>query len=346
MRYLHFGFLAFVLLLLTAACSDDTPTEGPVTIVTQADFSGQTVVGTFEVTEGADVLQCSDGTFEDEFVTEGNILKVFTCESGSNEGTFTATFAPSDSAPGPGDENGPWSVVESSGDFVGLEGGGDFSVVYATNGANEGVETLTGDIKYSAAPATAAAPATTTTAAPPTASGGDLGEFEPFADGTYTMGQLGVPVTFTVTGEWHTQPVGPGFFVITTPDSRGPGDHDIVAMAPTQLFDAATGEPLPADDDLAGWLDSVPATATISEVTVGEIGGFETTVFTVDTGDEIVYFVDVDGEFGMSFDSGFIYEVHWVEHPDGPIAFVIGTPIDDLAWLDTARSVVETIELG
>jgi hypothetical protein len=93
------------------------------------------------------------------------------------------------------------------------------------------------------APTTTAAPATTTTAAPPTSVARRLNGFERFADGTYTMEQLGVPVTFTVTGEWHTQPVGPGFFVITTPDSRGPGDHDIVAIAPTQLFDAATGEP-------------------------------------------------------------------------------------------------------
>lgn len=194
---------------------------------------------------------------------------------------------------------------------------------------------------------TTAAPAsTTTTAAAPAVAGGDLAGFESFADGTYTMGQLGVPVTFTVTGEWSTQPVDPGFFVITTSDSRGPGDHDIVAIAPTQMFDAATGEPSLAGDDLAGWLESVPATATISEATVGEIDGFATTVFTVDVGEETVDFALVGETFGKGFDSGFTYEVHWVEHPDGPISFVLGTSSDDLAWLDTARGVVETIEFG
>jgi hypothetical protein len=204
------------------------------------------------------------------------------------------------------------------------------------------------EVSDTSAATTTVAPTTTTTAPPPTVGEGDLNGFEPFSDGTYTMGQLGVPVTFTVTGEWHTQPVGPGFFVITTPDSVGEGDHDIVALAPTQLLDAATGEPLPAGDDLAGWLDTVPATATISEVG-GEIDGFATTVFTVDVGDEEVHFVDVDGEFDKGFDRGFIYEVHWVEHPDGTITtFVIGAAIDNLtvAWLDTARGVVETIELG
>jgi hypothetical protein len=157
MRYLRYGFLAVVVLLLVAACSDDSTTEGPVTIVTQVDFSDRPVHGTFEVTEGADVLQCSSGTFENGFTTAGNNPKVFTCESGSNEGTFTTIFAPFESAPGPGDENGPWSVVEGSGDFVGLEGGGDWSVVFATPTGDEsfvtgdenvGVETMTGDIKY------------------------------------------------------------------------------------------------------------------------------------------------------------------------------------------------------
>jgi len=47
--------------------------------------------------------------------------------------------------------------VEGSGDFVGLEGGGDWSVIFATPTGDEsfvtgdenvGVETMTGDIKY------------------------------------------------------------------------------------------------------------------------------------------------------------------------------------------------------
>ena len=196
------------------------------------------------------------------------------------------------------------------------------------------------------APTTTAAPATTATAAPAPAVPRRLYEFEPFADGTFRVDELSVPVTFTVTGEWHTQPFLPGFFVITAVDSRGPGHDEIVGIGPTQLFDAATGELLPDGDDLAGWLESVPATATISEATVGEIDGFPTTVFTVEAGDEVVHFSFVDGEFDKRFVSGFIHEVHWVEHSDGPIAFVIGTRSDDLAWLDTARTVLETIEFG
>ena len=148
MRYLRVGFLAGVLLLLAVACSDDTPAAGPVTMVTQTDFSERPVVGTFEVTVGADVLGCSSGTFMDEFVATDDIKKVMTCDSGSNEGIFTVSFALNGPDAGPGDENGPWSVVEGSGDFVGLQGSGDWSMVEATDDSNQGVETLTGDIEY------------------------------------------------------------------------------------------------------------------------------------------------------------------------------------------------------
>lgn len=131
-----------------AEAADDTPTAGPVTIVTQADFSDRPVVGSFEVTVGADLLGCSNGTFVDDFVARDDIKKVMTCDSGSNEGIFTLVFALNGPDAGPGDENGPWSVVEGSGGFVGLQGSGDWSMVEATDGSDQGVETLTGDIEY------------------------------------------------------------------------------------------------------------------------------------------------------------------------------------------------------
>jgi hypothetical protein len=140
--------LVVVVMLLAAACSDDTSKEGPITIVGQVDFNVQPIVGTFEVAEGADVLQCSDGTFEDEFVSEGNIVRVFTCDSGSNEGTFTAAFTIAESEPGARFDDGTWSVVEGSNDFVGLQGSGEWSVVYSDPDEPKGVDTWTGDINY------------------------------------------------------------------------------------------------------------------------------------------------------------------------------------------------------
>ena len=61
MRHLLAGLIAAIA-LTTAACGGDTPTEGPVTIETDADLvSG---IGTFTVTEGADILGCSAGTVQ------------------------------------------------------------------------------------------------------------------------------------------------------------------------------------------------------------------------------------------------------------------------------------------
>ena len=120
---------------------------GPVTIETEIDFSTEPFHGTFQVTEGAEVLGCSSGTFVDT-PGDDDIQKDFTCEKGSKEGNFIAVFVPNPETPGPGDENGPWSISVGTEDFAGLIGEGDFSVVYAPDDAPRGVETLTGDIEY------------------------------------------------------------------------------------------------------------------------------------------------------------------------------------------------------
>jgi hypothetical protein len=130
MKRLYFGILAAVMLVLTA-CGASGATEGPVTIEIEADFSARPVVGTFEITEGADVLGCSSGTSVDEWVAEDSVLTTMTCTSGSNSGTFTADFDP----------DGPWSIVDSSGDFVGLQGSGDFL-------ERDTGSTFTGDIEF------------------------------------------------------------------------------------------------------------------------------------------------------------------------------------------------------
>ena len=135
------GALAFCIFL--AACTT-APTGGTVTISTQIDFSSEPFNGTFEVTEGSDVLGCSRGTFVDTPTQQG-INKLLTCEAGERSGTFTANFSPQD-IPGPGDQNGPWRIVAATEDFTGLSGSGDFSVVEET--PDSGTETLTGEIEY------------------------------------------------------------------------------------------------------------------------------------------------------------------------------------------------------
>jgi hypothetical protein len=138
--------LAIVMVLLIAACSSDEPAAGPVTIETEVDFSTRPVIGTFEVTEGADTLGCSNGASEDTFddVTE-DVTKVMTCSEGDT-GTFTILVDPDGYDTGPGNQNGPWRILSGSADFAGLQGEGDFSS--SSNGTPIGTETFTGNIEY------------------------------------------------------------------------------------------------------------------------------------------------------------------------------------------------------
>ena len=120
---------------------------GMVTIKTKIDFNTWPRAGTFEVSEGANILGCSAGSFVDMPV-EPKVQKRLTCKTGTRSGTFTVEFTAEEDNPGPGDENGSWNTFAATEDLIGLSGRGDFSVVVDEVSAS-GVETLTGEIEYS-----------------------------------------------------------------------------------------------------------------------------------------------------------------------------------------------------
>ncbi len=129
--------------ILIATNNDNVSAVGPagrIAIEAELNVSTRPITGTFEVTEGAAVLGCSGGTFEDMPGVNG-VNRAMTC-SGPKTGTFTITFDPGGHDPGPGQLNGPWIVLDGYADFTGLQGGGDWSAVGTT-------ETTTGDIEYS-----------------------------------------------------------------------------------------------------------------------------------------------------------------------------------------------------
>ena len=118
-----------------------------VTFETEIDFSTRPVTGTFEVTEGADVLGCSSGTFVDSGSPNDGVQRVMTCDSGPNEGSYTVALSFEANA-GTVSDNGTWSVVEGSDDFDDLQGRGEWSIVYDQTGGGSGAGTWTGDINY------------------------------------------------------------------------------------------------------------------------------------------------------------------------------------------------------
>jgi len=109
--------------------------------------------GTFAVVAGSDDLGCASGTFVDSTVEHidddlDRITKVFTCESGPRTGTFSVDFIPGQEVNEVDRKTGPWEVTESTGDFVGLSGGGDHTVVF--DSTSTAVETLAGSIELAA----------------------------------------------------------------------------------------------------------------------------------------------------------------------------------------------------
>ena len=97
---------------------------GPTIVIeTVIDFDSGT--GTFEVTTGSDALGCSSGTVI-ETGGPGGIINELTCEEGGG-GTVTIQWQIDDRAAGPGDVNGPWSVIDATGDFAGALGEGLWS---------------------------------------------------------------------------------------------------------------------------------------------------------------------------------------------------------------------------
>jgi hypothetical protein len=137
------------MMLVVSACGSDTVRTGPVTfetaLATGIDFSTQGFSGPFEVTEGADTLGCSAGTWEDTRNDEPgdlqSVSKFMTCSEGDT-GTFTINYIPGAYETGTptGSSEGPWHIEDATADFEGLQGEGDYSTVGEA-------EILTGDIE-------------------------------------------------------------------------------------------------------------------------------------------------------------------------------------------------------
>ena len=110
-------------------------THSAITLVTEINFGQFPFSGTFAVTEGAEALGCSAGTFVDT-PTGAAIRKEFTCSTGG-EGSFTFLFRPG---------QGNWNVLSGTGDFSSLRGTGKFSLNCCVG--DTGVETFTGTIHH------------------------------------------------------------------------------------------------------------------------------------------------------------------------------------------------------
>ena len=98
--------------------------DGPLVIETTLRNTSVGTSGSFDVTQRAKMLGCTSGTFEDR-LTEPEIVRTFTCETGERSGTFTFRFEPWMHYSAPGAATRSWAFDSGSGDFAELYGAGD-----------------------------------------------------------------------------------------------------------------------------------------------------------------------------------------------------------------------------
>lgn len=140
-------------IVATSTTVNTTTTEPPpslngsIVIETTATSTDEPPGGTFEVTEGADVLGCTSGSFVDTLPDSGPpIIKTLTCESGVTAGA-TVTISFNLDSPGLGDENGRWRIDDATGAYNGLNGGGAIALYFTSD--TTATETITGDVNHS-----------------------------------------------------------------------------------------------------------------------------------------------------------------------------------------------------
>lgn len=107
-----------------------TPADGTVSIAMSIDNLFLVALGSFEVTDGAEVLGCSRGSFFDDEHDDGSHTSVLTCLAGARTGTFEVNFHPEATGFTATPERpeyfaGPWTISDGTGDFQQLGGGGD-----------------------------------------------------------------------------------------------------------------------------------------------------------------------------------------------------------------------------
>lgn len=175
-------------------------------------------------------------------------------------------------------------------------------------------------------------------------------QFAPVDEGTWRIVRLGTEFEVDIEGDWMVQPNESGHVVLTDPESRGPGDVDVVFLRPTALVDPTdpeAGDQWPVDD-LDGWLEAADV-----EVVAGPddtaVGGAEGIVFELETaGARPVQFLANDGGGGKELYGGDRYVVHWLDQGEHePIAIVVGANAADIDdWRAVADSLLATVRFG
>ena len=134
----------------TTAVPEPTATpemaEGGAIEITAAIVFGESA-GSFQISEGSDVLGCAMGTFE-EAPLAATIERTFTCDMGERACSFVLHFFPEPTAD-PTEFASDWTVEDATWDFAGLTGEGGFAALVDEDESGA-AETWTGEVTFGA----------------------------------------------------------------------------------------------------------------------------------------------------------------------------------------------------
>jgi len=181
--------------------------------------------------------------------------------------------------------------------------------------------------------------------------------FEEVPSGDYRVETIGAPFTIDMPAGWSVQPNFGAHFVLSAPDSGGPGDRDIVMIRPSHLADPDQPN-APLDDqrgdwpldDIEGWLAALPAGIVTGEPERTTVGGLEAARFDVSLTDEIgcgtdfcVGFATNRDVHGIAFDRRIGYRLWWIDGGEhSPVVVVVGDGTDE-SFTSRAEAVLDTV---
>lgn len=183
-------------------------------------------------------------------------------------------------------------------------------------------------------------------------------QFSSTGPGQYRSDVLGTPVSFELTGDWHTQVNEPTFLVLSHPLSVGPDDRDIVFIRPRGLAEPTDPSAFEDGDswdlaDIDGWIANLIPTVEVTNRHTVKLGDRTAERFDITLTDDVecgiefcVGFVEATTVNGKAFQRNSQYRIYWVEDEQGPVVVVVGSTKQDADWLTVADEFMSTVAFG
>jgi hypothetical protein len=183
--------------------------------------------------------------------------------------------------------------------------------------------------------------------------------FSPVEPGTYQLANLGPTFTLDFSDDWHVQPNFPGYVVLTSPGSGGPGDQDltfvtgVVDVVPIGAGPVRAGEPIPVAD-VDAVVDALSSDLEVTGVTAVDLGGVEATQFDVRIPADSPCTQDEPCEYAVRTSSGVVkqfrsthaHRIWWIDDgAEGPSMVVAMTALGD-DFIDRATELLTTISFN